>query len=88
MPPAETVTAVPRRDALAEFGCRNERELRGHLRNLRTLGVLISDDGKLTKRVRVGTDARGRSRRARFYVVRGVEVPRYRKWKGPRVVTW
>lgn len=82
MPPAETVTAVSRDAALDVFGCRSREELTTFLRRQRTLGVLIADQGRLTKRVRLRD-----GRRERCYVARGSQLPQRHVSRG-RVTYW
>ena len=82
MPPAETVTVVSRDAALEAFGCRTRGELITFLRRQRTLGVLVADRNRLTKRVRASDGTH-----ERYYVVRGSSTPRLRS-ASRRVTYW
>lgn len=82
MPPTETVTVVPRADALEEFGCRTRPELDKWFRSQRALGRLVTERGRLTKRVRLPD-----GRRTHCCVVRGTAIPRRRR-RRTRIFYW
>lgn len=73
MPPTEVVTVVSTDAALDACGCRNRPELLEFLREQRSLGWMVCQDGRLTQRVRLAD-----GRHARCYVFRGDSVPRLR----------
>lgn len=78
------VTVVPRIEALDFFRCRDEQELRRHLRGLKDLGLLVHKKNRLTQAVRIGD-----REYLTAYVVRGPasQVPKRRN-RRPRITTW
>jgi len=79
------VTVVGRDEARKFFNCRDDAELRRHLRGLRDLGVLVHKRGRLTQPVRVGP-----GERVSAYVCRGHvgDVPRRRARSVRGVLAW
>jgi hypothetical protein len=85
--PSFRVTVVHRDEALEFFRAPNKQQLRGHLKGLRDLGLLVHDKQRLTQTVRVGDRGRDRGRIG-AYVVKGPirDVPRMKDRQ--RVGTW
>lgn len=82
MPPTETVTVVPLREGMSEFGCRTRTELDRWLRLQREMGRLVCERGRLTQRVQMAN-----GRRRPCYVVRGTTIPR-RRQRRTRMLYW
>jgi hypothetical protein len=81
MPEPFPVVAIPCEEIDAVIGARNVEERRRFLRQQKLLGRLVTDEGRLTQRVRVGE-----GRRVRMYVFRD-SVPCIRL-RSNRVFFW